>query len=67
MDRHGALSRQEFTNKDTYLSPGSFAQDFSAQATDMGENDFGDYRQQDIAYQGYPEVGFPWNYPGRIL
>lgn len=66
MERHGSLSRQEFTNKDNYLSPGSFAQDFSAQAEDAGFNDFSDNRRQEIAYQGYPSSRFPWNYPGQL-
>jgi hypothetical protein len=67
MERHGALSRQEFSSNDDYLKPGSFAQDFSAQAEDAGEGDTEDRRIQNPAFQGYPEVGFPWNYPGRIL
>lgn len=66
MDRHGALSRQEFNSTNDYLRPGSFAQDFGAQAKDAGFNDFEDHRKQEISYGGYPESRFPWNYPGQL-
>lgn len=67
MERHGSLSRQEFGTNEDYLKPGPFAQDFSAQAADAGEGDNEDRRIESPSFQGYPEVGFPWNYPGRIL
>jgi len=67
MGFNSSLSRQEFYSNPEYLKPGSFAQDFAAQAADQGATDLSDKRIQDPAFQGYPEVGFPWNYPGRIL
>jgi len=66
MDNHSSLSRQEFSSNNDYLKPGSFAQDFSAQAEDMGEGDTSDNRIQEPAFQGYPESDFPWNYPGQL-
>jgi hypothetical protein len=66
MGFNGSLSRQEFYSNPGYLKPGSFAQDFSAQAQDQGVDDYSDNRVQDIAYQGYPESRFPWNYPGQL-
>jgi len=64
--RFNLLSSQEFSGNSEYLKQGSFARDFAAQAKDAGFNDFQDKRQQEIAYRGYPESRFPWNYPGQL-